>query len=287
MNMSFESKVALVTGAGSGIGLATAKAFAEAGASVVLADNNEDTLRAAADELTSAGHKAAGVICDVADEAQVAAMVERAVATFGRLDAAFNNAGVQPPAVETADASGEEFDRVTAINLRGVWNCMKHELRQMREQGSGIIVNCSSIGGLIGLPGRATYHAAKHRRNRPDQERRSRICPQGHPHKRGVPRDHRYADGRGHVGQGAGRHEGDRERSADWAAWPAGGDRLRRSLALQSWRELPDRPRISSRRWLHRALTPVSERQIAHETDSPYLTPGSKARNEPKFSVQN
>jgi NAD(P)-dependent dehydrogenase (short-subunit alcohol dehydrogenase family) len=162
MNFSFENRVALVTGASSGIGLVTAKAFVEAGASVVLADNNEDTLRAATDELTSAGHKAIGVTCDVANEAEVAAMVERVVATFGRLDAAFNNAGVQSPAVETADASGVEFDRVTAINLRGVWNCMKYELRRMREQGNGAIVNCSSIGGLIGLPGRAMYHAAKH-----------------------------------------------------------------------------------------------------------------------------
>ena len=73
-----------------------------------------------------------------------------------------NTAGVQPPAIETADASGEDFDRVNAINLRGVWYCMKYELRQMREQGSGAIVNCSSIGGLIGLPGRAMYHASKH-----------------------------------------------------------------------------------------------------------------------------
>jgi NAD(P)-dependent dehydrogenase (short-subunit alcohol dehydrogenase family) len=88
-------------------------------------------------------------------------MIEQTVATFGRLDAAFNNAGVQSPAVETADASGEEFDRVNAINLRGVWNCMKYELRQMREQGNGAIVNNSSIGGLIGLPGRAIYHASK------------------------------------------------------------------------------------------------------------------------------
>src|SRR5712672_4725961 len=89
-------------------------------------------------------------------------MVDETIRTFGRLDAAFNNAGVQSPAIDTADASGEEFDRVIAINLRGVWNCMKHELRQMRGQGSGAIVNCSSIGGLIGLPGRAGYHAAKH-----------------------------------------------------------------------------------------------------------------------------
>jgi NAD(P)-dependent dehydrogenase (short-subunit alcohol dehydrogenase family) len=159
---NFKGQVALVTGASSGMGLATAKAFAEAGASVAPADSNEEALRSATDELTSAGHKAIGVACDVADEAQVADMVERAVAAFGRLDAAFNNAGVQSPALEIADVGNAEFERVMAVNLRGVWNCMKHELRRMREQGSGAIVNCSSIGGLIGLPGRAAYHASKH-----------------------------------------------------------------------------------------------------------------------------
>jgi NAD(P)-dependent dehydrogenase (short-subunit alcohol dehydrogenase family) len=144
------------------MGLATAKAFAEAGASVVLADIDEQAVRKAAEELVSAGKMAIAVRCNVALEADVAAMIEQTVSTFGRLDAAYNNAGVQSPAVETADASGEEFERVNAINLRGVWNCMKYELRQMREQGSGAIVNCSSIGGLIGLPGRAIYHASKH-----------------------------------------------------------------------------------------------------------------------------
>jgi NAD(P)-dependent dehydrogenase (short-subunit alcohol dehydrogenase family) len=162
VNLSFENKVALVTGAGSGMGLATAQAFAEAGAAVVLADINEQAIRSAAGELVGGGHRALAVRCNVADEAEVAAMVAQTVSTFGRLDAAFNNAGVMPPAVETADASGEDFDRVTAINLRGVWNCMKYELRQMREQGRGAIVNCSSIGGLIGNPGRAIYHASKH-----------------------------------------------------------------------------------------------------------------------------
>ena len=162
MNVSFENQVALVTGAGSGMGLATAKAFAEAGAAVVLTDIDEHTVRKAAEELVSAGKIAMAVRCNVAEEADVAAMIEQTVSTFGRLDAAYNNAGVQSPAVETADASGEEFERVNAINLRGVWNCMKYELRQMREQGSGAIVNCSSIGGLIGLPGRAIYHASKH-----------------------------------------------------------------------------------------------------------------------------
>ena len=144
------------------MGLATARAFAQAGAAVTLADVEENAVRTAAEELVSAGHNAIGVRCDVADEADVAAMLQQTISTFGRLDAAFNNAGVQSPAVETAESSSEEFERVNAINLRGVWSCMKYELRQMREQGSGAIVNCSSIGGLIGIPGRAIYHAYKH-----------------------------------------------------------------------------------------------------------------------------
>lgn len=161
MHLSFENTVTLVTGAGMGMGLVTVKAFAEAGAAVVLADINEDIVRSVAEELSASGHKALAIRCNVADESDVEAMVAQTVSTFGSLDAAFNNAGVQSPAVETADASGEEFDRVNAINLRGVWNCMKYELRQMREQGSGAIVNNSSIGGLIGLPGRGIYHASK------------------------------------------------------------------------------------------------------------------------------
>jgi len=159
---NFQGQVALVTGAASGMGLVTAQAFAEAGASVVLADVQEGALRDATEGLTAAGHKAIAVPCDVSDEAQVAAMVNQAVATFGRLDAAFNNAGVQAPPSDLADEAAEAFDRVNAINLRGVWACMKHELRQMRGQGSGAIVNNSSLGGLVGLPSRAAYHASKH-----------------------------------------------------------------------------------------------------------------------------
>jgi len=162
MNLSFENKVAVVTGAGSGMGLATAKAFAESGAAVVLADWNEKSVRAAADEFVSQGHKALAVACDVSDDVQVEAMVEKAVATFGHLDVAFNNAGVQNVLAETADTTRKDYDRVMGINLRGVWSCMKYELLQMRKQGSGAIVNNSSIGGLIGLPGRAIYHASKH-----------------------------------------------------------------------------------------------------------------------------
>jgi len=162
MTMSFENKVALVTGAGSGMGLAAAQAFAAEGASVVLADVNEAAARAAAEQLVASGHKAIAIRCNVADEADVAAMVDRTVSVFGRLDAAFNNAGVQAPPSDMAEETAENFDRVNAINLRGVWACMKHELRIMREQGSGAIVNNSSLGGLVGLPSRAAYHASKH-----------------------------------------------------------------------------------------------------------------------------
>src|SRR3982751_2006575 len=155
-------QVALVTGAGSGMGLATATAFAEAGAAVVLADFKEDAVKAAAEELVATGHKALAVRCDVSDDAQVAAMVDRAVAEFGRLDAAFNHAGVMARIAPTADSSREDWDRVIGINLRGVWSCMKHELRQMERQGSGAIVNNASVGALTGNPGIGSYIASKH-----------------------------------------------------------------------------------------------------------------------------
>jgi len=162
MTISFAGQVALVTGAASGLGLATAKAFAEAGASVVLADCDEAALQQATADLATQNHDVLAVACDVTDDASVEAMVRQTVARFGRLDAAYNNAGIQNVLADTADATREDFDRVTAVNLRGVWSCMKFELQQMREQGSGAIVNCSSIGGLVGGAGRATYHAAKY-----------------------------------------------------------------------------------------------------------------------------
>jgi len=158
----FRDQVALVTGAAAGMGLDTARAFAASGAAVVLADVDEEALSTATGELTAAGHQALGVVCDVADEGQVAGLVERTVAELGRLDVAFNNAGIMLPLADAAEEPAEAFDRVSAINLRGVWACMKHELRQMRTQGSGAIVNCSSLGGLVGNPGRAAYHATKH-----------------------------------------------------------------------------------------------------------------------------
>lgn len=161
-NYDFKGQVALVTGAAKGMGLATARMFAENGASVVLADLDGDLAAKEAERIVQDGGIALGLACDVADEEQVAAMVDRAVAEYGRLDMAFNNAGIQVPPSDAAEEPIEHFERVTAVNQRGVWACMKHELRVMRDQGSGAIVNCSSLGGLVGLPQRAAYHGTKH-----------------------------------------------------------------------------------------------------------------------------
>ena len=158
----FTEQVALVTGAAKGMGLTTARMFAESGASVVMCDLNGDLAAHEAEQIVREGGSAIGLACDVAEEAQVAAIVDRAVVEYGRLDMAFNNAGIQVPPSDAAEEPIEHFDRVVAVNQRGVWNCMKHELRIMRERGSGAIVNCSSLGGLVGLPQRAAYHGTKH-----------------------------------------------------------------------------------------------------------------------------
>ena len=162
MEITFKGKTALVTGAAVGMGFAAAKAFAETGAAVALADVNAEAAERAAAELAAQGCKTLAITCDTSDEAQVKAMVDRTVEAFGSLDAAYNNAGVNSPMTDTADLTPEEYDRILDIDLRGVWLCMKYELMQMRKQGSGAIVNCSSLGGLVGNPGRAAYHAAKH-----------------------------------------------------------------------------------------------------------------------------
>jgi NAD(P)-dependent dehydrogenase (short-subunit alcohol dehydrogenase family) len=132
-------------GAGRGIRLASAKAFAEAGASVVLADREEETLRKAVEGLRSASHNAIGVTCDVSDEVQVAAMIRQTVGVYGRLDAAFNNTGSNSAGAPLLDTSDDKFDRIINVNPRGIWNCLKAELRQMTAQGSGAIVNCRPI----------------------------------------------------------------------------------------------------------------------------------------------
>jgi NAD(P)-dependent dehydrogenase (short-subunit alcohol dehydrogenase family) len=160
--LDFTGKVALVTGAASGMGLATAQAFAEAGAAVVLADFREDVVKSEAQKLSATGHKVIAIHCDVSDEMQVEHMVHKAVSEFGRLDVAFNNAGVMARVASTVDSTREDWDRVIGINLRGVWSCMKYELQQMERQGCGAIVNNASVGALTGNPGIGSYIASKH-----------------------------------------------------------------------------------------------------------------------------
>lgn len=162
MLISFEGKVALVTGAAMGMGLATARMFAEAGAKVVLSAHNADALESATGALEAAGHTVLGVRCDLSNDAEVDAMVRQTVETFGRLDAAFNNAGIQIPPNDVVDVPRKDYERVMAVNLDGVWNCIQAELRQMQKQGSGAIVNCSSIGGLVGNPHLTAYHGTKY-----------------------------------------------------------------------------------------------------------------------------
>lgn len=158
----YNGLVALVTGSSSGIGLATARAFADCGAAVVLADIDAAAVGSAAETLSAEGHDVLAVTCDVAKEEQVAELISRVVSKYGRLDMAFNNAGIAGPSGRFADETVDDFDRTHAINLRGVWSCMKHELAVMETQGSGSIVNCSSLGGLVGQSGRAAYHSTKH-----------------------------------------------------------------------------------------------------------------------------
>jgi NAD(P)-dependent dehydrogenase (short-subunit alcohol dehydrogenase family) len=160
--LDFSGKVALVTGAATGMGRAAAWAFAEAGAAVALTDYKDELVSAAAQELIAAGHKAIAIKCDVSDESQVATMIERTVAEFGRLDAAFNNAGVMAHVAPITKTTRDEWERVIGINLRGVWNSMKYELRQMERQGGGAIVNNASVGALTGTPGVGPYIASKH-----------------------------------------------------------------------------------------------------------------------------
>ena len=158
-----ENKVALVTGAASGIGRASAQLFAREGARLLLSDVQEDKLKETVRLVRDAGGEAEPMLCDVSKADQVDALIARGVETYGRLDCAFNNAGVAGEMhARTADATEENFDFVIDINLKGVWLCMRAEIRQMLEQGGGSIVNTSSLAGLVGVRRGNAYTASKH-----------------------------------------------------------------------------------------------------------------------------
>jgi NAD(P)-dependent dehydrogenase (short-subunit alcohol dehydrogenase family) len=158
----FRGRTALVTGGASGIGRAVALAFAQAGASVVVADIDIEGGEATVRQIRQAGSRALFVRTDVAWSADVEAMVRATVETFGSLDYAFNNAGIEVEHQRLAESEDELFDRMIAVNIKGVWLCMKHEIRQMLQQGRGAIVNTASVAGLVGAPKHAIYAATKH-----------------------------------------------------------------------------------------------------------------------------
>lgn len=159
----FEGKVAFVTGAASGIGRAAAEAFAHAGAAVVVADVGEEANRETARRIVEAGGKSLAVRCDVTRAGDVQAALKKATDAFGRLDFAFNNAGVEPKKlVPTAEVDEEEWDRIIGVDLLGVFLCMKYEIPLMLAHGGGAIVNTSSGAGVIGIENNAVYSAAKH-----------------------------------------------------------------------------------------------------------------------------
>jgi len=162
MSKLLDGKTALITGAASGIGRASALLFAREGASVIIADQNESALVETTNELDAIGARYLPVILDLTDEDSVARMIETGVQKFGRLDVAHNNAGITEEAQPFHEISKSSWDRMIAINLTSVFLCMKHELRVMVQQGSGAIVNTSSGAGIIGAAGIPHYVAAKH-----------------------------------------------------------------------------------------------------------------------------
>ncbi|MBA4288654.1 MAG: short chain dehydrogenase, partial [Pseudomonas sp.] len=162
MSFSFSGRVALVTGGAAGIGRATALAFANAGLQVVVSDVDLAGGEATAAMIRDAGGEALFVRCDVTRDAEVKVLMERTLSAFGRLDYAFNNAGIEIEKNKLAEGSEAEFDAIMGVNVKGVWLCMKHQIPLMLAQGGGAIVNTASVAGLGAAPKMSIYSASKH-----------------------------------------------------------------------------------------------------------------------------
>ena len=162
MTKEFDGKIALVTGGGSGIGRATALAFGRDGAKVVIGNRNTQRGEETVGMIKKAGGEASFKKTDVTIAKEIAALVDHAVKTYGGLDFAFNNAGIEGEIASTVDQTEENYDAVFDVNVKGVWLSMKYEIPRMLERGGGAIVNCSSVAGLVGFPNMAPYFASKH-----------------------------------------------------------------------------------------------------------------------------
>lgn len=160
METEFKNKVVIVTGGSFGIGRATALAFAKKGAKVVVVDWKENT--ETIDLIKKSGGEALFIKCDVSKSSDVKAMVAKTIATFGRLDYAFNNAGIEGESAPVQECSEENWDKTIGVNLKGIWLCMKYEIPEMLKQSKGVIINCSSVAGLVGFAGLPAYVASKH-----------------------------------------------------------------------------------------------------------------------------
>ena len=162
MEKIFENKVVIITGGSFGIGKATAIAFAKRGAKVVIADWMEDKEQEVMKEISALGAEVLFVKCDVSKNNEVKEMIEKTIETFGRLDYAFNNAGIEGATAPTHECTEENWEKTIGVNLKGVWLCMKYEIMQMIKLGKGAIVNNASIAGLVGFTGIPAYVASKH-----------------------------------------------------------------------------------------------------------------------------